>query len=158
MLRELIRLLLPEFYHHLALSSESMELVFCHRWFLLFFKREFNESDLLTLWECLWSGHLTEHFHLFIALAIIGVYGYDVLERRLPADEMLMHFTEQAKSMSSSLVLNHARGFLHQLSQYKLLPCSLESLVKQSKIWEDSERPSLVCSQQCEHTKATLVV
>lgn len=158
LLRELIRLLLPEFYHHLASDSESMELIFCHRWFLLLFKREFSESDLHTMWECLWSEHLTEYFHLFIALAIIAVYGNEVLERRLSADETLMHFTQQAKAMSGSLVLSHARGFLYQLTRYELLPCSMELLVRQPNIWRDSQPPQLVCSQHCEHNKTTLNV
>ena len=81
---------------------------------------------------------MTEYFHLFIALAIIAVYGSDVLERRMSADDTLMHFTQQAKVMNGSVVLSHARGFLYKFSQYKLLPCSMELLVKQSNLWEDS--------------------
>ena len=157
-LQELIKLLLPEFYHHFAANSESMEMIFCHRWFLLFFKREFSESDILSLWECLWSEQLTEYFHLFIALAIIAVYGNDVLEKKLSADDTLMHFTQQAKVMSSNLVLTHARGFLSQLGQYQLLPCSMELLVEHSNMWKDSQPPQLVCSQQCDHNKTTVDV
>ncbi len=34
-LRELIRLMLPKFHEHLEKHTDSMELLFCHRWILL---------------------------------------------------------------------------------------------------------------------------
>ncbi|KAK0397483.1 hypothetical protein QR680_002142 [Steinernema hermaphroditum] len=51
-LRELLKLLLPEFFNYLAsLGGDSLQLMFVHRWILLFFKREFPEKDAHHIWE-----------------------------------------------------------------------------------------------------------
>uniref|UniRef100_A0A8C9PZW1 TBC1 domain family member 16 n=1 Tax=Spermophilus dauricus TaxID=99837 RepID=A0A8C9PZW1_SPEDA len=62
-LRELLRLTHPRFYQHLAaLGEDGLQMLFCHRWLLLCFKREFPEAEALRIWEACWahyqvSGH-----------------------------------------------------------------------------------------------------
>ena len=75
------------------------------RWILLCFKREFNEKAALRIWESCWSHHQTDYFHLFICVAIVSIYGEDVVEQSLPADEILLHFSSLACHMSGELVL-----------------------------------------------------
>ncbi|CAJ0572064.1 unnamed protein product, partial [Mesorhabditis spiculigera] len=56
-LRELIKLLVPEVFSYLwQLGGDSLQFMFVHRWILLFFKREFAESDALHIWEA--SNHM----------------------------------------------------------------------------------------------------
>lgn len=51
-LRELLKLLVPDFFSYLlSLGGDAPQLMFVHRWILLFFKREFPEADALHLWE-----------------------------------------------------------------------------------------------------------
>jgi hypothetical protein len=51
-LRELLKLLQPAFFVYLVgLSGDALQLMFVHRWILLFFKREFPEADALHIWE-----------------------------------------------------------------------------------------------------------
>ena len=69
------------------------------------FKREFNEKEALRIWEACWSHYQTDYFHLFICVAIVSVYGEDVIEQCLPADEILLHFSSLACHMSGELVL-----------------------------------------------------
>lgn len=45
------------------------------------------------MWEACWANYLTDYFHLFLCLAIISVYGDDVIAQDLRADEMLLHFS-----------------------------------------------------------------
>ena len=78
---------------------------FICRWILLCFKREFNEKEALRIWEACWSHYQTDYFHLFICVAIVSVYGEDVIEQCLPADEILLHFSSLACHMSGELVL-----------------------------------------------------
>ncbi|XP_029958667.1 TBC1 domain family member 15 [Salarias fasciatus] len=53
----LLKELDPPLYSHLA--SDSLEsFTFCHRWLLLGFQREFNQSDALRLFEILSCDHL----------------------------------------------------------------------------------------------------
>ena len=79
--------------------------VFSNRWILLCFKREFPESDALRMWEACWAHYQTDYFHLFLCVAIIAVYGEDVVQQDLPADEMLLHFSSLSMHMSGEVVL-----------------------------------------------------
>lgn len=85
--------MLPKFHVHLQKQSNAMELLFCHRWILLCFKREFTEAVAIRMWEACWSNYLTDYFHLFLCLAIIAVYADDVIAQDLRSDEMLLHFS-----------------------------------------------------------------
>ena len=77
----------------------------CSRWILLCFKREFPEVDALRMWQACWAHYQTDYFHLFICVAIISVYGEDVVEQDLPADEMLLHFSSLSMHMSGDVIL-----------------------------------------------------
>ncbi|XP_078257718.1 TBC1 domain family member 16-like [Rhinoraja longicauda] len=57
-LSELLRLMHPRFYHHLAsLGEDGLQMLFCHRWILLCFKREFPEAEALRIWEACWAHY-----------------------------------------------------------------------------------------------------
>lgn len=57
-LRELLRLTHPRFYQHLAtLGEDGLQMLFCHRWLLLCFKREFPEAEALRIWEACWAHY-----------------------------------------------------------------------------------------------------
>lgn len=47
----------------------------------------------------------TDYFHLFICVAIVVIYGDDVIEQQLPTDQMLLHFSNLAMHMNGELVL-----------------------------------------------------
>lgn len=47
----------------------------------------------------------TDYFHLFICVAIVAIYGDDVIEQQLATDQMLLHFGNLAMHMSGELVL-----------------------------------------------------
>lgn len=75
------------------------------RWILLCFKREFPEADTLRMWDACWAHYQTDYFHLFIAVALISVYGEDVVQQDLPADETLLHFSSLAMHMNVHVIL-----------------------------------------------------
>lgn len=57
-LRELLRLTHLRFYQHLvALGEDGLQMLFCHRWLLLCFKREFPEAEALRIWEACWAHY-----------------------------------------------------------------------------------------------------
>lgn len=86
------------------LSIKILPLIF-PRWILLCFKREFPETDALKIWESCWSHYQTDYFHLFICVAIVSIYGDDVIDQGLPSDEILLHFSSLAMHMNGQLVL-----------------------------------------------------
>lgn len=61
-LRELLRLMHPRFHQHLcALGEDGLQMLFCHRWILLCFKREFPEAEALRMWEACWAHYQVRH-------------------------------------------------------------------------------------------------
>ena len=139
LVRELIRIFSPKFFHHLdSLGEDSLELLFCHRWILLCFKREFSEQDALRIWECCWSRYETDYFHLFVCVAIIKVYGDDVYQKNLNADEILLHFNTLAMHMSVDLVLKVARGLVYQFKTLTTVPCVLQTLYQSTDLYTTS--------------------
>lgn len=128
LLRELIRLLFKEFYDHLKKLPDGLELLFAHRWILLCFKREFIDIQALKIWESCWARYQTDHFHLFVALSVIFIYGQDVIQQDMREDEILFHFSTLSMHMDGSLVLKKARGLLYQFRLLEKIPCTLKKL------------------------------
>ncbi|XP_046815674.1 TBC1 domain family member 16 isoform X2 [Vespa crabro] len=146
-LRELIRIMVPDFYIHLQKHTDALELLFCHRWILLCLKREFPTEVALIMWEACWVNYLTDHFHLFLCLAIMCVYADDVIAQDLRTDEMLLHFSSLAMYMDGNLILRKARGLLHNFRQLVRLPCTLAGLCRQCGpgMWDSSHDPVIEC-------------
>lgn len=148
-LRELLRLMLPRFHQHLTrLGEDGLQLLFCHRWILLCFKREFPDTEALRMWEACWAHYQTDYFHLFLCVAIIVLYGEDVTEQALATDQMLLHFSNLSMHMNGELVLRKARSLLYQFRLLPRIPCSLHDLCKLCGpgMWDSRYIPTVECS------------
>ncbi|XP_049632102.1 TBC1 domain family member 16 [Suncus etruscus] len=148
-LRELLRLTHLRFYQHLeALGEDALQMLFCHRWLLLCFKREFPEAEALRIWEACWAHYQTDYFHLFICVAIVAIYGDDVIEQQLPTDQMLLHFGNLAMHMNGELVLRKARSLLYQFRLLTRIPCSLRELCRLCGpgMWDSGYIPAVECT------------
>ncbi|KAM4663287.1 TBC1 domain family member 16 isoform 2-T2 [Discoglossus pictus] len=148
-LRELLRLVHPRFHQHLVtLGEDGLQMLFCHRWILLCFKREFPDTEALRMWEACWAHYQTDYFHLFLCVAIIVIYGDDVIEQQLPTDQMLLHFSNLAMHMNGDLVLRKARSLLYQFRLLPRIPCSLHDLCKlcSSGMWDSGYIPPVECT------------
>uniref|UniRef100_A0AC35U4G2 Rab-GAP TBC domain-containing protein n=1 Tax=Rhabditophanes sp. KR3021 TaxID=114890 RepID=A0AC35U4G2_9BILA len=129
-LRELMQVLLPDFYKYLKnLGDDAIQLMFVHRWLLLFFKREFAEDDAMHIWEACWSRYRTTYFHLFISIAIVSIYSPDIMQQGLPNDEILLYFSSLANHLDASVVLKKARGLLYKFCRMEKIPCTLAGIV-----------------------------
>ncbi|KAM8947674.1 TBC1 domain family member 16 isoform 2-T2 [Pelodytes ibericus] len=158
-LRELLRLVHPRFHQHLLLLGEDgLQMLFCHRWILLCFKREFPDSEALRMWEACWAHYQTDYFHLFLCVAIIFLYGDDVIEQQLPTDQMLLHFSNLAMHMNGELVLRKARSLLYQFRLLPKIPCSLHDLCKLcgSGMWDSGYIPPVECTGQHPESESCL--
>ncbi|XP_033112486.1 TBC1 domain family member 16-like [Anneissia japonica] len=146
-LRSLIELMLPLFWKHLLKLGDAMDLLFCHRWILLCFKREFPELEALQMWEACWSHYQTDYFHLFICIAIITVYGDDIVQQELPSDEMLLHFSNLSMQMSGDIVLKKARSLLYQFRTLPRISCELNGLCRTCGpgMWDSGHVPEVEC-------------
>lgn len=116
-LQKLIAVMDPSLYSHLE-KADSLNLFFCFRWLLVCFKREFSYPDILMLWEAIWVSTLDEdnlakketdtqtpsspmpfeglsdHFQLFIALAILE-HHREVLIKYLHNFDELLQVSEE---------------------------------------------------------------
>lgn len=158
-LRELLRLMHLRFYKHLlSLGEDGLQILFCHRWILLCFKREFSDSEALRLWEACWAHYQTDYFHLFLCVAIIVLYGEDVIEQQLPTDQMLLHFSNLAMHMNGELVLKKARSLLYQFRLLPKIPCSLHDLCKLCGpgMWDSGYIPTIECTGEHSDSKSCL--
>ncbi|XP_055552700.1 TBC1 domain family member 16 isoform X3 [Falco biarmicus] len=91
---------------------------------------------------------LTDYFHLFICVAIVVIYGDDVIEQQLATDQMLLHFGNLAMHMNGELVLRKARSLLYQFHLLPCIPCSLHDLCKLcgTGMWDSGFIPAVECS------------
>ena len=153
LVRELIKIFCQDFYQHLDfMGDDSLELLFCHRWILLCFKREFYEQDALRIWECCWSRYETDYFHLFVCVAIIKIYGDDVYQKNLSADEVLLHFNTLAMHMSVDLVLKVARGLVYQFKTLTTIPCVLQTMYQSADLYTTSLPINVICVHRNNHS------
>ena len=152
LLAELIRLLCPDFHRHLAgQGGDALSLMFAHRWILLCFKREFPSSDSLRLWEACWSGYGGDHFQLFVACAVLSLYGSDLVRLALPHDEILLYLASLAGHMDADAVFRKARGLLHAFFRLPVIPCTLGALLEcpsgAGEEWEGRSPTRVDCVQ-----------
>lgn len=110
-------------------------------------KREFPTEVALTMWEACWVNYLTDHFHLFLCLAIMCVYADDVIAQNLKTDEMLLYFSSLAMYMDGNVILRKARGLLYNFRLIDRLPCTLSGLCRQCGpgMWDSSHDPVIEC-------------
>ena len=92
-LDQLVQLLDPKLYLHLQ-SAESTNFFFFFRMLLIWYKREFEWTDVLRLWEALWTDFLSSQFHLFIAVAILEKHRDVIMQHLKQFDEVLKYINE----------------------------------------------------------------
>lgn len=137
-------MLIPPFYQYLEKTDSGLTLMFCHRWLLVFLKREFNEVDTLFIWESCWICYETNSFHLFICIAIMAIYGQKAVQKQMNIDELMVYFNTLSQQMPRELVMSQARGYLHKFCQRKEVSCSLYEIMNES-FWHKENSPKLSC-------------
>ncbi len=125
--------------------DEGLTLMFSHRWLLVYLKREFNDQDILQVWEACWTASTTPYFHLFVCVAIIAVYSEKALKKQMTFNELMIYFNSLSLQMPVNIVLSQARGYLHQFNICKQVDCALYVLMRKS-FWQQSDSPALACT------------
>lgn len=113
-MRSLIQILDPEMFEHLQQNGDLTHFYFCYRWFLLDFKRELLYEDVFVVWEIIWAArHLaSEHFVLFIALALLQFYRDIILDNKMDFTDIIKFFNEMAERHNAKAALKVARGLV----------------------------------------------
>lgn len=138
-------MLIPSFYHYLDNVDNGLSFMFCHRWLLVFFKREFNIKDTLFIWEVCWSSYDTKRFHLFICIAVMAMYGQKAVEKQMNIDELMVYFNTLSLQIPRDVVLSQARGYLYKFCQSTSVNCALHEIMNE-EFWHKRTSPKLFCS------------
>ncbi|RIA92634.1 rab-GTPase-TBC domain-containing protein [Glomus cerebriforme] len=115
-LDHLIQFMDPRLHKHLQ-KTDSLNLFFCFRWILIWFKREFKWDEVLYLWEVLWSDHLSSQFHLFVALAILDKHRMIIMEYLHQFDEILKYVNDLSMSIPLDETLLRAETLFLQFQR-----------------------------------------
>ncbi|XP_072311580.1 small G protein signaling modulator 1 isoform X2 [Eucyclogobius newberryi] len=116
-MRSLIQILDSELFELMQQNGDYTHFYFCYRWFLLDFKREMVYDDVFSVWETIWAAMHTssEHFVLFIALALVEMYKDIILENNMDFTDIIKFFNEMAERHDMPKVLNMARDLVHKV-------------------------------------------
>ncbi|KAI8579102.1 hypothetical protein K450DRAFT_199779 [Umbelopsis ramanniana AG] len=133
----------PSLYKHLE-NTESFNLFFCFRWLLVWFKREFSWEDVLSLWDVLFTDHLSTQFHLFVALAILDQHRNVIMDHLKHFDEILKYINDLALTIDLDETLQRAEILFHQFQQrmeaVDKKRSDLKKDIKEHPGWSDAER------------------
>lgn len=119
-LNKLIALANPRLYNHFK-DHDSGNMYFCFRWLLVWFKREFNHTEILELWEVLWTGLPCSNFHLFISVAILDDQMGIFIDNDFGFNEILKHVNELALTMDVKSILGKAEAIYLQIKDAEQL-------------------------------------
>lgn len=106
-LNKLLQFMLPSLYKHLE-KCESVDLLFFFRMLLVWFKREFEWDQVLSLWEILWTDYHSSQFHIFFALAILSDHERIMIENLQRFDEVLKYVNDLSMNMSLDTLLTRS--------------------------------------------------
>ncbi|XP_061731726.1 small G protein signaling modulator 1-like isoform X1 [Nerophis ophidion] len=116
-MRSLIQILDSELFELMQQNGDYTHFYFCYRWFLLDFKREMVYDDVFSVWETIWAAaySTSEHFVLFIALALVEMYRDIILENNMDFTDIIKFFNEMADHHDVPQVLMMARDLVHKV-------------------------------------------
>uniref|UniRef100_A0A3B3CYA9 Small G protein signaling modulator 1-like n=1 Tax=Oryzias melastigma TaxID=30732 RepID=A0A3B3CYA9_ORYME len=116
-MRSLIQILDSELFELMQQNGDYTHFYFCYRWFLLDFKREMVYDDVFSVWETIWAAKHTssEHFVLFIALALVEMYRDIILGNNMDFTDIIKFFNEMAERHDVPQVLMMARDLVHKV-------------------------------------------
>ncbi|XP_060918104.1 small G protein signaling modulator 1 isoform X1 [Labrus mixtus] len=116
-MRSLIQILDSELFELMQQNGDYTHFYFCYRWFLLDFKREMVYDDVYSVWETIWAAKYTssEHFGLFIALALVEMYRDIILENNMDFTDIIKFFNEMAERHNVPQVLLMARELVNKV-------------------------------------------
>ena len=111
---DLLKTVDPDFYAYLD-AKDSGNLYFCFRWLLIWFKREFAFTDVMRLWEVMWTGLPCDNFHLLVCLALIQSEKSSIVENQFGFSEILKHVNDLSYRIHLNTVLIKAEAIWHKI-------------------------------------------
>ncbi|TVU28212.1 hypothetical protein EJB05_19721 [Eragrostis curvula] len=108
-LSKLVELLDPPLHNYFR-QNDCLNYFFCFRWVLIQFKREFSFDQIMLLWEVLWSHYLSEHFHLYLCVAILKRYRQRIIGEQMDFDTLLKFINELSGQINLDRAIQDAEA------------------------------------------------
>ncbi|XP_062222237.1 uncharacterized protein LOC133921402 [Phragmites australis] len=108
-LSKLVELLDPPLHNYFR-QNDCLNYYFCFRWVLIQFKREFSFDQILLLWEVLWTHYLSEHFHLYLCVAILKRYRQRIIGEQMDFDTVLKFINELSDQINLDRAIQDAEA------------------------------------------------
>uniref|UniRef100_A0A5B6ZXE5 TBC1 domain family member 15 n=1 Tax=Davidia involucrata TaxID=16924 RepID=A0A5B6ZXE5_DAVIN len=102
--------LLDSSLHNYFKQNDCLNYFFCFRWVLIQFKREFEYERTMRLWEVLWTHYLSEHFHLYVCVAILKRYRSKIMGEQMDFDTLLKFINELSGHIDLDATLRDAEA------------------------------------------------
>lgn len=118
----------PKLYNYFV-EHQSENMYFCFRWLLVWFKREFSNQDILSLWEVLFTDLPCKNFHLFIALAILDEESFIFMENNFEFNEILKHINELSGNIDLNKILTKAEAIYIQVKNSTKLTDDIRRII-----------------------------
>lgn len=115
-----------ELYNHLE-KEDSSNFFFCFRWLLINFKREFNDTDILELWEVIWTCPYNTDYCLFIATAILLQERDSILSEEMSFSQILKYINDLSQQLDLNEVLGNAESLFHNIRSQPDIPFNIRS-------------------------------
>ncbi|KAG9450629.1 hypothetical protein H6P81_010594 [Aristolochia fimbriata] len=96
--------------HNYFKQADCLNYFFCFRWILIQFKREFSYDLIMRMWEVLWTYYLSEHFHLYVCVAILKRYRKKIIGEQMDFDTLLKFINELSGSIELDGILRDAEA------------------------------------------------
>lgn len=114
-------------------AHDSENMYFCFRWLLVWFKREFSHTDIMELWEILWTGMpitlTTKNFHLFISVAILDDQMNIFIDNHYEFNEILKHVNELSYKIDLHTILKKAESIYLQIRSADYIPDNVRLII-----------------------------
>jgi hypothetical protein len=137
-MRRLMAFSNEKLYNYLK-DNESENMYFCFRWLLVWFKREFDNLDILTLWEVLFTGLPCPNYQLFISLAILDEEMDVIIENEYKFTDILKHINDLSYKIDLKKVLEKAESIYLQIKATKHVPDEIRKVMGEELSEENSE-------------------
>ncbi|XP_039014783.1 TBC1 domain family member 17-like isoform X2 [Hibiscus syriacus] len=96
--------------HNYFKQNDCLNYFFCFRWILIQFKRELEYEKTMRLWEVLWTHYLSEHFHLYVCIAILKRYHGKIIGEEMDFDTLLKFINELSGRIDLDATLRDAEA------------------------------------------------
>lgn len=115
---DLVEVLMPKFSRFLRIQN-AHQMLFCFKWLIIHFKREFSYEDTQLLWETMWSDFVPRNFHQLMAASILYREKDTIMTKQCDMNQILRHVNGLTGQIPLEPTLLGAQTFYRQLTELR---------------------------------------